>query len=100
MMIANGQCYFLSRPRRFGKSLFVSTLKEILEGHKHIFQDLWIGTSDYHWNQHAVIALTLSSFDVHSAHSFRSGLCRELAFIARQYEVTLTVEQPDAHGWS
>ncbi|NEW61181.1 AAA family ATPase, partial [Sulfurovum sp. bin170] len=33
---------FLSRPRRFGKSLFVSTLREIFEGNKEIFKDLYI----------------------------------------------------------
>lgn len=37
-----GKYYFLSRPRRFGKSLLVSTLKEIFSGNKELFQDLWI----------------------------------------------------------
>ncbi|NCD35214.1 MAG: hypothetical protein EOL87_17590, partial [Spartobacteria bacterium] len=34
--------YFLSRPRRFGKSLFVDTLKEIFEGNKELFEGLYI----------------------------------------------------------
>ncbi|OHD80732.1 MAG: hypothetical protein A2355_17415, partial [Spirochaetes bacterium RIFOXYB1_FULL_32_8] len=34
--------YFLSRPRRFGKSLFVDTLKEIFEGNKELFKGLFI----------------------------------------------------------
>jgi len=34
--------YFLSRPRRFGKSLLISTLNEIFEGEKELFKDLWI----------------------------------------------------------
>ena len=34
--------YFLSRPRRFGKSLLLSTMKELFEGSKELFQDLWI----------------------------------------------------------
>ncbi len=37
-----GKYYFLSRPRRFGKSLLVSTLKEIFSGNKKLFQGLWI----------------------------------------------------------
>jgi hypothetical protein len=37
-----GKYYFLSRPRRFGKSLLVSTLKEIFSGNKELFKDLWI----------------------------------------------------------
>lgn len=34
--------YFLSRPRRFGKSLLISTLKEIFSGNKELFKELWI----------------------------------------------------------
>jgi hypothetical protein len=37
-----GKMYFLSRPRRFGKSLLLSTMKEIFMGSKALFQDLWI----------------------------------------------------------
>ncbi len=37
-----GKAYFLSRPRRFGKSLFLSTLKCLYEGRKDLFQGLWI----------------------------------------------------------
>ena len=48
-LITQGRRYFLSRPRRFGKSLLVSTLKEILVGNKSLFKDLWIEKSDYSW---------------------------------------------------
>ena len=41
--------YFLSRPRRFGKSLLLSTLKEIFEGNKELFKGLWLYKSDYNW---------------------------------------------------
>ena len=41
-MINSGKIYFLSRPRRFGKSLFVSTLLSIFEGKKELFKDLYI----------------------------------------------------------
>jgi predicted AAA+ superfamily ATPase len=37
-MINNGRVYFLSRPRRFGKSLLISTLKELFEGNKKLFK--------------------------------------------------------------
>ena len=37
-----GQTYFLSRPRRFGKSLLISTLKAFFEGKKHLFEGLSI----------------------------------------------------------
>jgi hypothetical protein len=38
----DGGMYFLARPRRFGKSLLLSTMKELFEGKKELFQDLWI----------------------------------------------------------
>ena len=41
-LVTNGKYYFLSRPRRFGKSLFLDTLKELFEGNEPLFQDLYI----------------------------------------------------------
>lgn len=41
-LVQSGKTYFLSRPRRFGKSLFLSTLKEYWEGHKNLFKGLEI----------------------------------------------------------
>ncbi len=41
-LIQNGKYYFLSRPRRFGKSLFLDTLKNIFEGNKKFFKGLYI----------------------------------------------------------
>jgi hypothetical protein len=40
--------YFLSRPRRFGKSLLISTFRHLFEGNKELFKDLYLGQStDY-----------------------------------------------------
>ena len=49
--------YFLSRPRRFGKSLLISTLDEIFQGNKELFEDLWIYNSDYAWEKHPVVRI-------------------------------------------
>ena len=46
-LIQNGKHYFLSRPRRFGKSLFVSTLEEIFKGNKALFEGCHIAQSNY-----------------------------------------------------
>lgn len=46
-LITGGRRFFLSRPRRFGKSLLVSTLREILLGTRELFNGLWIESSDY-----------------------------------------------------
>ena len=49
-----GKIYFLSRPRRFGKSLLVSTLKNYYLGHKELFKGLKIDTLEKDWNVHPV----------------------------------------------
>ena len=46
-LINTGTFVFLSRPRRFGKSLLVSTLQHLFQGHKQLFQGLWIEDKIY-----------------------------------------------------
>ncbi|MCA1784372.1 MAG: ATP-binding protein [Desulfotignum sp.] len=46
-LVENGSYYFLSRPRRFGKSLFIDTLKEAFEGNRDLFRGLWLHD---HWD--------------------------------------------------
>ena len=59
-MVTTGKFYFLSRPRRFGKSLLVSTLKALFQGKKELFEGLWI-EDKWDWSKtHPVIHL---SFD-------------------------------------
>jgi len=50
-----GAPYFLSRPRRFGKSLFLSTLKAYFEGKKHLFEGLKIAELEKEWTKYPVI---------------------------------------------
>ena len=45
----NGKIYFLSRPRRFGKSLLISTLKHYFLGHKELFQGLAMEQLEKEW---------------------------------------------------
>ena len=49
--------YFLSRPRRFGKSVFVSTLKEIFKGNRALFEGCYISESNYDWKPYPVLYL-------------------------------------------
>ena len=49
--------YFLSRPRRFGKTLLITTLKEIFSGNKELFKGLWI-YDKIQWDTHPVIHRT------------------------------------------
>ena len=60
-LLTQGRCYFLSRPRRFGKSLLLSTMAEIFQGNRELFQGLWIHDKLDDWTKHPVIHLDIST---------------------------------------
>jgi len=97
-LITGGRRFFLSRPRRFGKSLFVSMLQEVLEGNKALFKDLWIERSDYPWHQHGVIVLDLSAIMVISIEVLRARVCELLQLNANRYNLNIVLNptQPDS----
>ena len=60
-LVNNGdQFNYMSRPRRFGKSVLVDTLQMYLEGRKELFEGLRIMELEEEWNQHPVIRLDMS----------------------------------------
>jgi Predicted AAA-ATPase/PD-(D/E)XK nuclease superfamily len=59
-LVTTGAYYFLSRPRRFGKSLLVSTLKELYQGNKAVFEGLWI---ENNWDWTKIHPVLHFSFD-------------------------------------
>ena len=81
--------YFLARPRRFGKSLLISTLAEIFQGNKELFRGLWLYDSDYAWQAHPVIRIDFSRHAVKSAEKLEQVIDYYIAEIAGQYGVTL-----------
>lgn len=58
---SNSKYYFLSRPRRFGKSLFLSTLRYFYEGQRYLFKDLYIDSIDWDWKEYPVLHLDLNT---------------------------------------
>ena len=81
--------YFLSRPRRFGKSLMVSTLREIFKGNKELFEGLWIYDSDYDWQSYPVIHIDFSLHPVTTAEELKSRIQRHLEVIADDNNIGL-----------
>ena len=73
-LISGGKCYFLSRPRRFGKSLLLDTIAEVFKGSKELFEGLWIYDSDYDFVSHPVVRLDMSNIDTESPGTFKSDL--------------------------
>jgi len=60
-LINDAKYFFLSRPRRFGKSLLLDTIDAVFSGEKELFKGLWIYNSDYAFKKHPVIRLDMSN---------------------------------------
>ena len=81
--------YFLSRPRRFGKSLTVSTLKAVFQGKKELFKGLAIYDKPYDWKQYPVIHLDMNGLDFSSVEELESSLCDLVTEAAASHELRL-----------
>ena len=77
-LATTGNCYFLSRPRRFGKSLLLSTLKAYFLGKKDLFHGLAIETLESEWQEHPVLYLDLNSANYRDEESLRLTLQKAL----------------------
>ena len=87
-LVTTGTYYFFSRPRRFGKSLLVSTLKELFKGNEAIFKDLWI-ENNWDWSKTSpIIHISFDAVDYQS-QSLAEGLTYELKECAEKYDIQL-----------
>ena len=59
-LVTSGKYYFLSRPRRFGKSLLISTLEAYFRGKRNLFEGLAISQSEQEWKDYPVLKLALN----------------------------------------
>ena len=83
-LVDGGKHYFLSRPRRFGKSLFVDTLKELFEGSEALFEGLAIHE---HWDwsaRHPVVRLDFSRGDYRIPGYVHQNLMAQLEALERR----------------
>ena len=60
-MVSEGSYYFLSRPRRFGKSLLISTLEAFFSGKKELFNDLYVDSVEWDWQEYPIMHLDLNT---------------------------------------
>ncbi|MEY4935998.1 MAG: hypothetical protein RIS64_2357 [Bacteroidota bacterium] len=88
-LVTTGASYFFSRPRRFGKSLLVSMFKELFEGNKILFKDLWI-EQNWDWNQTSpVIHISFAEWDFQT-EGLSAAISDALHSIAQKKGITLT----------
>ena len=71
-LVSTGKYYFLSRPRRFGKSLLLSTIKAFFEGRRDLFEGLAITRYDHSWEKHPVFHLNFVNADLASTEGLMS----------------------------
>ena len=82
--------YFLSRPRRFGKSLLLSTLKVIFQGRRDLFAGLALADKEYDWQTYPVIHLDLGTAAARSAAELEDILIGRVDSCADEYELEIT----------
>jgi Predicted AAA-ATPase/PD-(D/E)XK nuclease superfamily len=92
LCIQKSKQYFLSRPRRFGKSLTVDTISELFQGNKTLFEGLWIADK-WDWSQtYPVIRLSLD--DIGHEDGLTEALQRTMHEIAETFELELKQKTP------
>ncbi len=89
-MAEEGEYYFMSRPRRFGKSLTVSTLKCLFQGKKELFDGLWIAEhGKWEWKEYPVIVIDFNLIPRFNAEVLRQSIALNLKQTASDYGITL-----------
>lgn len=84
-MVSEGKYYFLSRPRRFGKSLFLSTLEAYFEGSKELFEGLAVSHLEKDWTPYPILHLDLNAREYKDESSLEAELNRHLEGWEKQY---------------
>ena len=90
-LIKNGTHYFLSRPRRFGKSVFVSTLKEIFKGNKALFEGCHIAESNYDWKPYPVLYLDFGRITNKTPDKLEIHLHEIITTISEEHSIKINV---------
>lgn len=78
-LVSTGSYYFLSRPRRFGKSLLLSTLHSYFDGRRDLFEGLAIAGLEQKWDKHPVLHLDLNTQKYESLESLENILDNALS---------------------
>ena len=89
----NGSVYFLSRPRRFGKSLLVSTLENYFLGHKELFRGLAIEKMETEWNEYPVFHIDFNATNFTNSGELEKKLNFYLAEWEQKYNLSVRTNE-------
>ena len=90
LIVSGPTYYFFSRPRRFGKSLTISTLEKIFEGRKDLFKGLAIEKTDYDWQEFPIIHIDWTTITFESVKDLKEQIKDTLFDIAKKYSVNIS----------
>ena len=93
-LLNDAKYYFLSRPRRFGKSLLLDTIGEVLKGNKELFKGLWIYDTEYKFVKHPVIRLDMSNIPNETPDTLKDSLFTELRKRIDTEEINIPAGHP------
>ena len=88
-LVTGSDMYFLSRPRRFGKTLTVSTLEAIFQGKRELFKGLAIDKTDYDWKTYPIIHIDFGDCPFDTPKELDSWLCDLVLRIAKKNGVVV-----------
>ena len=91
-LVKEGTIYFLSRPRRFGKSLLASTLKNYFLGRKELFKGLKIDSLENEWKVYPVFHMDFNGGEYTLRGSLRSAILGYISRWEKEYDIE-SVEQ-------
>ncbi len=102
-MITEGMPYFLSRPRRFGKSLLISTLQAVFEGRRDLFEaftteqgieqpQLYIATTNWRWEKHPVLRFDFSKCVEYTLQGLKDQIRSTLNQYEKKYGLTADID--------
>ena len=97
-LVTGNEYYFLSRPRRFGKSLFLDTLSELFLGNKELFEGLYIYDKCDWDKKFPVIKINFAGGDFSSAESISNVLKDALAFNCENYGISMQIVEAGSLG--
>ena len=86
-LAATGKYYFLSRPRRFGKSLLVSTMEAYFQGKKELFEGLAIASLEKDWVEYPVLHFDLSGASYTDMEALNDKIGRQLETLESRFGV-------------
>lgn len=94
-LVTTGKYIFLSRPRRFGKSLLLSTIEMLFSGRRELFDGLAVSKMDWDWAAHPVLHLDLNVRDYVDDTSLQTLLIRHLVEWEEKYGIVPESDIPE-----